>query len=180
MAANRLGVTLKAAHDTFTQLIREVLLRTGLSPQGPGTPGDAEIILDFPLTWAFTQLDKLNSVEKARTLVVTQAGHPAYHDCLASYHVSGVVLTTDETALLSGIYAAAASQRSYQWKSGLTYMELRVARLLIKGLDTRSCASELSISFKTVNAHISNILGKVGIDSRAQFVAALLGHHPTS
>lgn len=179
MAARRVGFTLKAAHETFTQLVRDVLLRSGLGPSGPDNPGGAELILDYPLTWAFTQLDKLNSVEKARTLVVTQGGHPAYHDCLASYHVSGVVLTTDETALLSGVYAAAASQRSYQWKSGLTYMELRVARLLLKGYDTRSCARELSISFKTVNAHISNILGKLGLNNRAQFVAVLLGQHAT-
>ena len=180
MAPRRVGVTLKAAHELFTQLIRDVLLRAGLGPNSPDDPGGAEIILDYPLTWAFAQLERLNSVEKARTLVVTQGGHPAYHDCLASYHVSGVVLTTDETALLSAIYAAAASQRSYQWKSGLTYMELRVARLLLKGFDTRSCAQELSISFKTVNAHISNILGKLNLDNRAQFVAVLLGLQATS
>jgi DNA-binding CsgD family transcriptional regulator len=72
--------------------------------------------------------------------------------------VSGVVCSTDEPALLSGVYAAATAQRTYQWRSGLTYMELRVTRALLRGLDTRGIATSLSISAKTVNAHVSNIL----------------------
>ncbi len=177
MPGGRVGVTLKVAHETFAQLIKEVLFRTGLSSSGPKGGGEAEIILDFPLMWAYGQLDQMNSVQRARTLVVTQGTHPAYQDCLASYHVSGVVDTTNDTALLSGIYAAAAAQRTYQWQSGLTYMELRVTRLLLQGKDTRSMAEELSISFKTVNAHVSNILGKLGLDNRTQYVSALVRYH---
>ena len=177
MSRKKTAVRLKMAHETFGSLIDEVLARSGLSAPDPTSGGVAEIILDYPLTWAFAQLDVMNSIERARTLVVTQSAHPAYHDCLASYHVSGVVESTNEPALLSGIYAAASSQRSYQWKSGLTYMELRVTRLLLKGFDTHHAAARLSISFKTVNAHVSNVLGKLGYDNRAQLVAALLSHH---
>lgn len=174
MAARRIGITLRAAHETFAQLLRHLFGRMGIEPSENASAGKAEVILDFPLTWAFTQLDTLNSIEKARTLVVTQGVHPAYLDCLASYHISGVVLAIDEPAVLSGIYAAAAAQRVYQWKSGLTYMELRISRLLIKGFDTKQCASELRVSFKTVNAHVSNILSKLELDNRTQLVAALL------
>jgi DNA-binding CsgD family transcriptional regulator len=177
MARKKIGVRLKLAHETFGSLVDEVLSRSGLSSPDPAAGGVAELILDYPLTWAFGQLDTMNSIERARTLVVTQSGHDAYHDCLASYHVSGVVESTNEPALLSGIYAAAASQRSYQWKSGLTYMELRVTRLLLRGYDTRRVADQLSISYKTVNAHVSNVLGKLGYENRAQLVAGLLSHH---
>lgn len=106
---------------------------------------------------------------------MTQATHPVYLDCIASYHVAGVVTSTDEPAILSGVYAAASAQKTYQWKSGLTYMELRVTRSLLQGLDTRTVARQLSISAKTVNAHVSNVLGKLGYESRAQLVAHLLG-----
>ncbi len=177
MSSKKIGVRLKVAHESFSNLVQEVLVRSGLASPNPAGGGVAEVILDYPLTWAFGQLEVLNSVERARTLVVTQSGHPAYQDCLASYHVSGVVESTDETALLSGIYAAASSQKTYHWKSGLTYMELRVTRLLLKGRDTRATAEELNISFKTVNAHVSNILNKLGYSNRAQYVAALLSHH---
>lgn len=177
MPRRSIGVRLRSTHETFKSLIEEVLTRSGLGAPDPASAGVAEIILDYPLTWAFTQLDGMNSIERARTLVVTQATHPAYHDCIASYHVSGVVDSTNEPAMLSGIYAAAAAQRSYHMKADLTYMELRVTRLLLKGYDTARAANELSISFKTVNAHVSNVLGKLAYDNRAQLVAGLLGHH---
>jgi len=116
----------------------------------------------------------MDSIERAKTLVITQATHPAYLDCIASFHVSGVALATDEHAILAGFYAAAASQRTYQYRSTLTYMELRVVRLLLTGSGTNDIAASLGISFKTVNAHVSNVLAKLGCDSRTQLVIALL------
>lgn len=177
MTRRKIGARVKSAHETFENLVSEILTRAGLSSPEPANGGVAEIVLDYPLTWSFGQLDTMNSVERARTLVVTQAAHPAYHDCLASYHVSGVVESTNEPAMLSAIYAAASAQKSYHWKSGLTYMELRVARLLLRGYDTNRAAAHLSISFKTINAHVSNMLGKLGYENRAQLVAGLLSNH---
>lgn len=177
MSSKEIGVRLRSAHESFRSLINELLSRTELGSSDPTGGAVAEVILDYPLTWALSQLDGLNSIERARSLVVTQGTHPAYHDCLASYHVSGVVESTNEPGMLSGIYAAAVAQRSYHMKSDLTYMELRVTKLLLKGYDTARAADKLSISFKTVNAHVSNVLGKLGYGNRAQLVAGLLGHH---
>ena len=87
-----------------------------------------------------------------------------------------MVEATDEKSLLSAVYAASDAQRIYQYQSGLTYMELRVTRLLLLGDDTRQLARKLHISHKTGNAHVSNILCKLGYESRAQYLAALLGH----
>jgi len=36
-------------------------------------------------------------------------------------------------------------------------------------------ADRLRITSKTVNAHVSNILNKLGHESRSQYIAALLG-----
>jgi two-component system, NarL family, nitrate/nitrite response regulator NarL len=52
----------------------------------------------------------------------------------------------------------------------LTRRELQVLRLLASGLDQRKIASELSISSKTVSTHIQNLLGKLGVHSRAQAI----------
>jgi DNA-binding CsgD family transcriptional regulator len=175
MGSRRVGVEIDAAHSTFERLIEPVLDAAGLLAPSEPVRYLAHIILDYPLTRAIPRLEQCNSVVRARTLVMTQATHPVYQDCLASYHVAGVVSSTDEPAILAGVYAAASAQKTYQWKSGLTYMELRVTRLLMQGLDTRTTAERLSISTKTVNAHVSNILGKLGYDSRAQLIACLLG-----
>jgi DNA-binding CsgD family transcriptional regulator len=175
MGSRQVGVEIDAAHASFERLIEPVLDAAGLLDPPEPVRYLAHIILDYPLTRAIPRLERCNSVIRARTLVMTQATHPVYQDCLASYHVAGVVSSTDEPAILSGVYAAASAQKTYQWKSGLTYMELRVTRLLLQGLDTRTSAERLSISTKTVNAHVSNVLGKLGYDSRAQLIACLLG-----
>jgi DNA-binding CsgD family transcriptional regulator len=175
MTRNQVGVTVDASHATYEKIIEEVLESAGLLTADGPLQYLARVILDFPLTWAIQRLERSDSIMRARTLVATQATHPVYLDCLASYHVAGVVTSTDEPAILSGVYAAATAQKTYQWRSGLTYMELRVTRLLLQGFDTRAAAAALSISSKTINAHVSNILCKLGYENRAQYVAHLLG-----
>lgn len=172
------AVQLHASHASFRPLVEGVLSRAGVPASEGFRHGVAKVVLDFPLTWAFQQLEPLNSFERSHTVVCTQGGHQAYLDCLASYHLSAVVNCTDDNALLSGVYAAASAQRIYQYSSGLTYMELRVTRLLLMGHDTRALAKQLRISHKTVNAHVSNILCKLGYESRAQYIAVLMGNQP--
>jgi DNA-binding CsgD family transcriptional regulator len=178
MGRSKVGTHITASHPSYERLVEDALRRAKLLDEEGPTPYLAHVVLDFPLTWALGRLEGLDSVLRARTLIVTQATHPVYLDCLASYHVSGVVNSVDEPALLSGVYAAATAQRTYQWRSGLTYMELRVTRALLRGMDTRTVAAHLSISTKTVNAHVSNILCKSAAETRAQYVAQLLSAPP--
>jgi DNA-binding CsgD family transcriptional regulator len=176
MHVSTASAQLLASHASFRPLVEGVLSRAGVRASDGFRHGVAKVVLDFPLTWAFQQLEPLNSFERSHTVVCTQAAHLAYLDCLASYHLSAVVNCTDENALLSSVFAAASAQRIYQYNSGLTYMELRVTRLLLMGHDTRSLAQQLRISHKTVNAHVSNILCKLGYESRAQYIAILMGN----
>jgi DNA-binding NarL/FixJ family response regulator len=172
--SERVSSTIEASHESYLRIIEEPLRRAKLwQTEGP-TRYLAHVLMDFPLTWAMKRLEHMDSIIRARTLVATQGAHPIYLDCIASYHVSGVVNSVDEPALLSGIYAAATSQRTYHWQSGLTYMELRVTRALMLGLDTKDVAAKLSITAKTVNAHVSNVLCKTGAENRAQYLAQIL------
>ena len=175
MQSQRVGVEVEATHESYERLVTPILEEAGLAGPRDASPYVAHIVLDYPLTWALARLEACDSLLRARTLVMTPSSHPAYHDCLASFHVAAVVTSTDQPAILSGVYAAATAQRTYQWKSGLTYMELRVARLILQGNSTREAAVRLSIAGKTVNAHVSNILTKLGFETRAQLIAALLG-----
>lgn len=176
MRNSKIGLRIIVAHEDFHALIQGVMQRADIAKESSSSTSTAHLLLDLPLTWALGQLERLNSVERARTVVVTQGQHPAYLDTLASFHISGVVTSLDERTLLSRVYAAASALKTYQWKSGLTYMELRVTRLLLAGMGTEDVADRLRVSGKTVNAHISNVLVKLGYENRAQYIAAVLGN----
>jgi DNA-binding CsgD family transcriptional regulator len=59
---------------------------------------------------------------------------------------------------------------------GLTDQQLRVARLLSRGLSNAELAGELFLSPHTVRHHVEQILQKLGVRSRVRAVA-LLGQH---
>lgn len=50
----------------------------------------------------------------------------------------------------------------------LTHRERQVIRLVAQGRNNREIAAELVISEKTAKAHVSNILGKLGLEDRTQ------------
>jgi DNA-binding NarL/FixJ family response regulator len=52
--------------------------------------------------------------------------------------------------------------------AGLTAREMEILRLLVDGLSNRQIAGRLSISAKTVDHHVSAVLGKLGVQSREQ------------
>ena len=54
--------------------------------------------------------------------------------------------------------------------SALTPREVEVLRLIARGLDNTAIAQELCLTKRTVQNHISNIYGKLGVASRAEAV----------
>lgn len=58
----------------------------------------------------------------------------------------------------------------------LTTREREVLELLVHGRSTADMAAELRLSTKTVKLHISNILRKLGVCSRAAAVALVTGN----
>lgn len=96
--------------------------------------------------------------------------------------------TTDADALCAAIRAAAAGQvqlapeaaallmREVQLPEStavsgvdaLTDREIDVLRLVAKGRANKEIASDLGIGEKTVKTHVSNVLGKLGVQSRTQ------------
>jgi NarL family two-component system response regulator LiaR len=52
----------------------------------------------------------------------------------------------------------------------LTERELEVLKLAAKGMTNRQIANELTLSIHTVQAHLSNIFGKLGVGSRTEAV----------
>lgn len=153
------------------QPIANILL--GKLPEGdnPGT-----IILDLPTGYALRQLENLTPAQRKRAIVITPALHPAYHDVLASYHVRLVTPANDQSGLQLAKMLLHDNEfiPGFHSRTGITYMEARVLRLAILGHSTQAIGRALSINVKTVNAHISNLLGRLGHHSRAQLIAHLL------
>lgn len=58
----------------------------------------------------------------------------------------------------------------------LTEREIEVLRALARGESNKQIADTLIVSEKTVKAHVSNILGKLGLQSRTQAVLYALRH----
>ncbi len=54
--------------------------------------------------------------------------------------------------------------------SGLTDRELEILRLVGRGFSNKQIGKELAISDRTVQAHLSNIFSKLGVDSRTEAV----------
>jgi DNA-binding CsgD family transcriptional regulator len=61
-------------------------------------------------------------------------------------------------------------------RRGLTVRELQVLRLIARGKTNKSIASELSLSGKTVDRHVSNIFTKLDVSSRAAATAFAYEH----
>ena len=56
----------------------------------------------------------------------------------------------------------------------LTPREKVIFHLLVKNFSTKEIAKELNISEKTVRNHISNVIQKLGVESRIQAVFELV------
>jgi DNA-binding CsgD family transcriptional regulator len=65
----------------------------------------------------------------------------------------------------------APGKRSDFDPSRLTAQELAVARLVAVGMSNRQVASELFVSIKTVQFHLTHIYAKLGVSSRAELAA---------
>jgi NarL family two-component system response regulator LiaR len=60
---------------------------------------------------------------------------------------------------------------------GLTQREREVLALMVKGISNSQIAERLVLSRSTVNFHVSNVLGKLGVASRTQAVSMALRQH---
>jgi DNA-binding NarL/FixJ family response regulator len=72
---------------------------------------------------------------------------------------------------IAGAVPDASPSASAAAQYDLTRRELEVLRLLVEGRSDREIAEALFISPKTVGTHVVNLLGKLGVPSRAAAIA---------
>ncbi len=151
------------------ELLPDIVLMDLLMPVMDGITATAIIRRELP----DTEVLALTSVlEDASVVGAVRAGAIGY-----------LLKDTDADALCRAIKAAAAGQvqltpqaaaRLMQAVSApespeaLTERETEVLRLMAQGQANKEIARSLNISEKTVKVHVSNILSKLGVQSRTQ------------
>jgi ATP/maltotriose-dependent transcriptional regulator MalT len=115
-------------------------------------------------------------LELARTLKDSdQAGAVTWaRAALAGFERIGAVHEADETSWLLREMGASVKPSVRGPDSLLTARETEVLELLARGLSNREIAARLVVSAKTVEHHVSQVLGKLGLRNRAEAAAYFL------
>jgi DNA-binding NarL/FixJ family response regulator len=98
--------------------------------------------------------------------------------CDAVRTAAGGALVLDE---------AISRRLTRRWRSGpgsaspaLTARETEVLRLIARGLPNKQIASQLGLGLRTVESHVSSVLGKLGLTSRTEAALYAVSHDVAS
>jgi LuxR family transcriptional regulator, maltose regulon positive regulatory protein len=93
---------------------------------------------------------------------------------LESFQELGAAREADRAAAL--LRRLNTPERTRETFSGLTHRELEILRLLAQGKSNQEIATGLVLSEHTIHRHVANVLGKLGVSSRAAAVAQAARH----
>jgi len=135
----------------------------------------------------------LTAAPAARILVLTTFDLDEYvYRALAAGAAGFLLKETPPAAIVAAVHAVAAGdvlispavtqrlvetyalhhRRATADLAGLTARETEVLRLVAHGLSNAQIAARLVVSESTVKTHVKNLMGKLGLSSRAQAVVA--------
>jgi ATP/maltotriose-dependent transcriptional regulator MalT/DNA-binding SARP family transcriptional activator len=118
-------------------------------------------------------------LNQALDLVTRIAGGLDDEQLRATFLTSPLVVELKSNARPPVTFAVAPSPAPAppsEFPAGLTAREVAVLRLVAQGATNRQIAETLFISVKTVNAHMTNILNKIGCDNRTAATTFAIQH----
>lgn len=169
-----------AAHAGSALLIAQAKLAQGRVKRFAGHSAEAveyfRSALDHLRAYEQSLLAGRVKLELARTLKESdEAGAVTWaRAALACFERIGAARDTDEAAQVLR-QMGVAGRVGLRQQETLTQRESEVLQLLSHGLSNKEIAERLVISAKTVEHHVSQILGKLGLRSRAEAAAYLAG-----
>ncbi len=119
----------------------------------------------------------LARTELASTLSALGRSYPAEkmaRAALESFQELGASREADRAAAL--VRRLNTPERTRETLSGLTHRELEILRLMAQGMSNQEIATSLVLSKHTIHRHVANVLGKLGVSSRAAAVAQAARH----
>ncbi len=156
----------------------DVVLMDLLMPEMDGVTATSMIIQAHPniRVIALTSFNEDQLIYKA-----LKAGIVAYllKDCTADELVTAIrnahtgksTLTPD---IMQAVLRVADNPAAREYH--LSERERDVLRLVVRGFSNRQIAAKLTLSESTIKFHVSNILSKLGIATRAEAVAVAIQH----
>ena len=191
-AGLRQAVLLHTAHDTGTPAPGVVLLADDLSVLA--VTAEAEQLLALlepgrsnrlPLPVpVYTVVAALTAVERRTPGTLPPSIRiPTPTGLWLNVHASRLSSSPDQASIAVVVEAATAAATASVLLSahGLTGREIDVATLVLRGASTRAVCDNLHLSRYTVQDHLKAVFDKVGVRSRRDLVAQLLGtggpHH---
>jgi DNA-binding CsgD family transcriptional regulator len=162
---------------------RDVVLLNAMAAQASGVvllaEGDARAALSAARrAWSLWQeLDAPYEAARVRVVVGMACRSLGDEDAArmefdAARHVFEALSAGPDATRVASLTGRAASKAG----SGLTAREVEVLRMVATGKTNRAIAGELFLSEKTVARHVSNILMKLGVPSRAAATAYAYEH----
>jgi DNA-binding CsgD family transcriptional regulator len=137
-----------------------------------GCVGTYRVSVGHRTTWATVdETDAINAVQRALS-----------SDTFAAEFENGKALSLDDAVSLAMSVEPTSNRRQADPpsvvvdKCGLSPREREVLRLLAEGKSNLEIGETLFISPRTAGTHVTNILGKLGVNSRAAAVAFALNN----
>lgn len=162
------GLALAAGHDQ--QAARLFAAAAGQAVPGGGT--------------VFYTLASPGERSAALERVGARLGKDVFAACWAEGQALTPAQAVDYALALPDMSAAAPASvlphqvtRTVANPEGLTAREFEVLRLLAEGLTYAQIGEKMFVSRRTVNAHVTSIYGKLGVNNRAAAMRFALEHH---
>jgi len=154
----------------------DVVLMDIKMPEMDGIETTKEIKDNYPelkvlVLTSFNSWDKVYEALKAGAdgYVMKDSQPEELVAAIKAVYTGGVYYGADVAEqLLARVNHKEANTQNEELIEPLTDRELEVLALLGRGLSNQEIADELVVSIKTVKTHVSNILGKLEVDSRTQ------------
>jgi len=172
------------AHDATTgvalagDLLPDVVLMDLNLPDGSGVDATVRVLDRSPATRVLMMTmsaddDAVVAAMRAgaRGYVVKGAGRTDLLHAVRTVAGGGAVFSPAIADRLGRFFTGMATGDGRRAFPQLTDREVEVLDLIARGLENRRIARELHLSDKTVRNHVSNILGKLGVDDRSDAVA---------